>query len=269
MARPEITEGEVSGELATIYKDIRKTLGTPVVNLLFRELAAYDPFLQIAWPSLRGPLLTSEARLLLSAMRESGELPGGILRQLPALPRVDNIDSVFDLYNSINPMGLISAVSWRLALDTNSESSHVLGASPKGAGAYHQPVPPMVDLGTSDMRIKSLLKQIASAHGLANVPSIYRILAQWPEWLNAAWPTIAQLIVSKELADRCARIKALAVEHVEVCPNGPSRNQLLAHGLSNADLLEIENVLDRFIRSIPVALVTGLALKRALSPSKR
>ena len=51
MARPEVTEGEVSGELATIYEDIRATIGTPVVNLLFRELAAYEPFLQIAWPS--------------------------------------------------------------------------------------------------------------------------------------------------------------------------------------------------------------------------
>jgi len=53
---PSVLEADAKGEIADIYADIRKVLGTSVVNLIWRNLATMPGALEWTWSTVR-PLL--------------------------------------------------------------------------------------------------------------------------------------------------------------------------------------------------------------------
>ena len=55
---PAITENDATDEVAELYADIRKTLGIPLVNLIWRNLATMPGALDWAWSSVK-PLYAS------------------------------------------------------------------------------------------------------------------------------------------------------------------------------------------------------------------
>jgi len=56
----EVAEADAEGSVAEIYEDIRRALGLPVVNLVYRHLAVEPARLAAVWRALR-PNLTSRA----------------------------------------------------------------------------------------------------------------------------------------------------------------------------------------------------------------
>ncbi len=50
---PSVLETAATGEIADIYSDIRKTLGTSVVNLIWRNLATIPDALLWTWSTVR------------------------------------------------------------------------------------------------------------------------------------------------------------------------------------------------------------------------
>ena len=50
---PAVIETEATGETARIFADIRETLGSPVVNLIWRHLATVEGGLEWAWTAAR------------------------------------------------------------------------------------------------------------------------------------------------------------------------------------------------------------------------
>src|SRR6266481_7461462 len=71
---PSILEANASGETAEIYADIRATLGTSVVNLIWRNLATMPGALQWAWSAVR-PLYLGPAAAHAEAVRRTLRLP--------------------------------------------------------------------------------------------------------------------------------------------------------------------------------------------------
>jgi len=71
---PSILESEARGEIADIYADIRKVLGTSVVNLIWRNLATMPGALEWTWSTVR-PLYLGDAPLHAEAVRQTIALP--------------------------------------------------------------------------------------------------------------------------------------------------------------------------------------------------
>ena len=55
---PAVAEAEATGETATLFADIRATVGVRVVNLVWRHLATLDGSLPWAWGAVK-PLYLS------------------------------------------------------------------------------------------------------------------------------------------------------------------------------------------------------------------
>jgi hypothetical protein len=49
----DVPEAEAEGRVKAIFDDVRATLGVPSVGLVFRQLAVYPWFLQLAWRNLK------------------------------------------------------------------------------------------------------------------------------------------------------------------------------------------------------------------------
>src|SRR5262245_61763959 len=71
---PSVLESDARGEIADIYADIRKVLGTSVVNLIWRNLATMPGALEWTWSTVR-PLYRGDAPLHAEAVRQTIELP--------------------------------------------------------------------------------------------------------------------------------------------------------------------------------------------------
>src|SRR5260221_1075430 len=71
---PSILETDAKGETAEIYADIRKVLGTSVVNLIWRNLATMPGALAWTWSTVR-PLYLGTAPLHAEAVRRNIALP--------------------------------------------------------------------------------------------------------------------------------------------------------------------------------------------------
>ena len=110
---PSVAETEASGEIAAIYADIRATLGTSVVNLIWRNLATLPGALPWTWSAVR-PLYLGAAAPHAAAVR-------GTLR-LPALPKLSadtltaagldrtalaTIRTTLDSYHHTNALALV------------------------------------------------------------------------------------------------------------------------------------------------------------------
>src|SRR3954452_1844944 len=106
-------ESEASGEIADIYADIRKVLGTSVVNLIWRNLATMPGALSWTWNTVR-PLYLGVAPAHAESVRRTialPELPGFSADTLLAAG-IDESDqaiiaNVLDSYQYTNALALV------------------------------------------------------------------------------------------------------------------------------------------------------------------
>jgi hypothetical protein len=269
MTRPEFPESAAGGALAEVYEDIRRTLGTPVVNLIYRILAAYSPYLELAWPEMRANLRTVYAERAFDAIRDRAAepLPELTLDRLPDPgPHLKAIAATAATYNEVNPKGLLGVTGWLRALRGEPPRGAGRDSAPAGPPRRLPPAPPMVELDGASPELRELLETIRVAHGLGGVPSLYRTLAWWPDWLADAWPKLAPLIASPKFAAQRADVVALAEQLAAGLPYPvtTTRERLRQAGMADGEIDEIDEVLGSFQRGIPLALITGLTIRRSL-----
>lgn len=268
---PTISEAEATGEIADLYADIRATLGVPLVNLIWRNLAAVPGALSWAWLSVK-PLyengaIQTEARALLKG------------QQLPAVPvlppsalRAAGVDSgdektiraILDSYDRSNPLNLValSALLARL----NDEAAPALAApapSPE-TPALDVALPRLLPLDDMDAGTADLVRAInrLGARGRDHIiVSMPRHLAHWPGYLALYWALIAPLNANGALHD-C--IDA-------VLEDGRQRGARLAAGFAGTDgppaesRATVDATLDDFCRNAISRMIPVVSLlKRAM-----
>ena len=110
---PSILEADARGEIAEIYADIRKVLGTSVVNLIWRNLATMPGALPWTWSTVR-PLYLGAAPLHAEAVRRTIALPDlpGFSADTLLAAGIDQSDqaiirNVLDSYQYTNALALV------------------------------------------------------------------------------------------------------------------------------------------------------------------
>src|SRR5437660_12920588 len=110
---PSILESEARGEIADIYADIRKVLGTSVVNLIWRNLATMPGALEWTWSTVR-PLYLGAAPFHAESVRRTIALPDlpGFSADTLRAAGVDEADQaiighVLDSYQYTNALALV------------------------------------------------------------------------------------------------------------------------------------------------------------------
>ena len=78
---PAVTEAAATGEIATIFADIRQVLGVEVVNLIWRHLATIPGALPWAWATVRPLYVDGTVAAEAAALRKNLDLP-----KLPPFP---------------------------------------------------------------------------------------------------------------------------------------------------------------------------------------
>src|SRR3981189_2414730 len=197
---PSVLEADARGEIAEIYADIRKVLGTSVVNLIWRNLATMPGALPWTWSTVR-PLYLGTAPLHAEAVRRGIALPEGPDFSADTLlaAGIDESDqgiirNVLDSYQYTNALALV-VLSALLAHYEPRPAEEVKPAAtaPKPSDRKIPELPPMDAL---DPEVAALVEELNS-FGEDTEPqiiaSMYRHLAYWPAYLALVRTMLAPL----------------------------------------------------------------------------
>lgn len=196
---PAVVEAEATGETARTFADIRTTLGSPVVNLIWRHLATVEGGLEWAWTAARPIYAGGQAQAAAARLYDRLDpplpcpLPTGALAAVGVtaaeLPRVR---AVADGYNRGNGPNLVALTALLVEPAGPPPSGRIPQAAPPA------PLPRLLSEGDVTAATWALVRAINRLGARPDEPilaTMYRHLAHWPGLLalmHAGWAPLAE-----------------------------------------------------------------------------
>jgi len=265
---PSVHEEDAAGEIAEIFADIRKVLGTSVVNLIWRNLATMPGALPWTWSTVR-PLYLGDAPLHAEAVRRTvvlPDLPGFSEDTLLAAgilpPDQIIIRQVLDSYQHTNALALVVLSALLAHFEPKpAESVQAADAAPKPSGTKIPELPPADALDPEVAQLVAELNGFGEDTQPKLIASMYRHLAYWPAYLALVRTLLAPPHADGRLLALTNATRAL----------GHAHGQMLAAQLNPStppDTLKGALASCRLFVEHPIARMTGLcALIRRATPA--
>lgn len=273
---PELFEAEARGQIKDIFAVIKASNRVPMVALIYRHLATKPGVLEWCW-RLLGPAMVSGE--IPDAARAYAGRP--LALALPKLSAADiaalslapvdvaAIRYIVTAYNTANPNNLIAARIMQRVLAAPEAAGRDVSAPIGGMVESPLPrLPSLVQLEEMPPRLAEKLRGLRTASDDGErgiVPSLYRHLAHWPGYLEAAADALAPKFADGSLEAEAKELRAAADKvAAKLCeslsahdgptgrPMGEDRPALLA-------------TLEAFAGTIPEIVVAGRLMSDALS----
>lgn len=215
-----IPESTATGEIAGIYSDIRQTLGTSVVNLIWRNLATIPGALPWAWSTVR-PLYFGPAAGHAQAVRQTLRLPNvpNLSAGLLAAAGIDGnarqqIRAVLDSYHHTNALALVVLSALLEHYDPSGTAAvHRTEAAPLSVQTELPPLPSMASLPVEVQRLIEELNTFGEDEAPHLIASMYRHLAYWPPYLAVVHVMLAPLQADGTLTELTRSARDLGRAH--------------------------------------------------------
>jgi hypothetical protein len=197
---PQVDHHEATGELRAVYDDIHATLRVPWVAFAIRVMSQFPAFVPSAWAALKPNIATRYAEDTADMIREAAIVPGppppdprpALIAAGWSTQRIDELHAALDALNYGNPKYLVLITAWNEAWhgrDAGGRGAPLSGRDaeilpyglPSGVSNFH-----LVDPDTATVPVQTQLARVRDLflhHGPA---SDYRVLANWPEYLEIA-----------------------------------------------------------------------------------
>ena len=220
---PSVQESAATGEIAEIYADIRATLGTSVVNLVWRNLATIPGALPWVWSTVR-PLYHGPAFGHAEAVRLTLPLP-----ELPPLSAdvltaaglsandIEQIGRILDSYHHTNALALVSLSALLEYYEPGvAQAVQEHDAAVRPVRAELPPLPAMATLSPAVQRLITELNGYGEDSAPFLIASMYRHLAYWPSFLAIIRTMLAPSQADQSLIALTRRARALGRAHGRV-----------------------------------------------------
>jgi len=241
---PQVDHADATGELKEVYDDIQDTLRVAWVAFACRVLATFPGYLPLAWGAAQPNFATRYAERAADTLRERSLLPG----QSPPDPRprlqelgwnesrIDAVRHALDVLNYGNPKYLLLITAWAEAFQDRPSGGADLsqdGAAPMPRGLPEGVAPlQLVDPDTASPEVQTLFKRVTDLHFHHGPSSDYRVLANWPEYLQLALDETLEPVIRTEAYDATGR--TLLGEARELIRGFPS-----SAGIGRSELSEL------------------------------
>jgi serine/threonine protein phosphatase PrpC len=266
-APAEIPEESAQGPIKQIYADIKDSLRAPSVDLLFRTLATHPDYLQLAWGELKPNTRIAFFERTADEFRRAAVEAMSGLGQAPQ-PEAEEAEAALRMFHYVNPRLLLAVAALRASTSGQYPRLEELPAEDKRqtrSGVPEQAVLPVpVNPSTASEQVSAIFEDIRSTLGLTIVNDDYRVLANWPDYLERAWGALKPVTQLPEY-DRIRRdLRVMAEEAVLVLPFRMETNPYVMRlcGLSEDDIDAVRGILDQFYELLP-GLVLNIAFLTA------
>lgn len=289
-APPEIAEQNATGATAEHYADIRHVTQRPVINLLFRTLAAAPGALDWSWrvvrPAYQSGVLDQAGATLslagdlsdsrdLSDARDLGDTPpltlapSALISAEVDAPALTTIRTIFAHYNASNRQTIIAVMLLQRALDQPVQLATRAGAAARmTTPSYALPTLLNVDQLPPDLRrLLNTLSGRLSKDQAVIVPGIYRHLAHWPGFVELIAKQLEPLLDDGTISRCIASIERQAENEIalsiEPLPVESLANQ---QGITRDIYDAVSAITAAFRHKVAEMLVIGLLIEAALPP---
>ena len=235
----QVYETDATGWQRGLYDDVRRTFRAPIVNWIFRTtMANYPDFLRYAWSQVE-PVFETRAFASFTVAYRDGVLASVETgpRPIPVYRRSDVGVPPAEFAELRGQLATFDIVAPRLAVlfEVMDRGLHgePIGADPATDRAATAPFPDWLDAGRGrdptmtalddlDGAVAETAAAIQRFHGLEDgLPSVYRCLAQWPDYLVQAWADLEPVLTGGGFDDAVGRAEGLVDEHVDAIPYTP------------------------------------------------
>ena len=266
MALPTVEEDEATGEIARLYDDMRATMRSTFVPTVVRALAVHPWYLAAAWTALKPNFSTVAAESI------AGELRVACVERLKTLtgpprppaialpePTRAEIRAVLEAFFYVIPKFVVGVTAlheaWRGHPLPGRVSTGPVRTLPRGAPAS-MPSIPLVAADTQDPRLRGIFEGARLMLGRPEVPTLYRALARWPDYLEAVWESIAdpRLLAGYRAAVPSLIQKVAAGSRSFPCPVSLDRAHV-ERSLDAGAASAIESILSTYQRDMPETLL--------------
>ena len=268
-----ITEDEASGEIAELYEEIRRSLGVPVVNLIWRHLATIPGALPWAWNSLK-PLyasgaITNAAVSLRSSLRPESNLgiSSSTLKSVSlSSDDLRSITVVLNSYERSNSLNLIALNALLIKIDgVEDHTQDGLTQVTADDGIVHGEMPELLVLSNMEASVRELVEDLNRIGGRSDIlPSMYRHLAHWPQYLGLLHVLLKTIEtesgLESQIVNTIEKTRAAAVQLLPQLAND-------VEPLSPETELQVRDALSRVIEGTLGKMTTIIQLVSAAMPT--
>ena len=227
---PELSEQDAGPEVKAIYEEIKACCRVPMVSLIYRHLATHDGLLEWCWrvlaPAMRsgalsraaGAAATAPLSLALPPLTPEGAEALG-LREMD----IAAIAYIASAYNAANPHNAIAVRILMTLLATDEAQGSTAAANDAGdpypqvatatatatATAVYPALPALVQLEDMAPALAENVGRLRvggddGSRGI--VPTLYRHLAHWPDYLMASSAALEPLFRNGEIEAAAAQV---------------------------------------------------------------
>lgn len=234
----QLYEMEAEGWKRGLYDDIKRTFRAPIVNWIFRTTVAnYPEFVRYAWGQVKpafetarfGQLSVIYRDTVLSTLEDDTSLPTYRCEELDVSPaEYGELRGQLATYDIVAPR---LAVLFELV--DRALNDEPIGTDPDRTRAATSPLPAWLDADrgrpptmiafdkTPD-ELSDVVPAIQSFHDLDDgLPSIYRTVAQWPEFLVPMWKDLEPIFRDDAFSAAVTEVRAAVTEYVDSLPYVP------------------------------------------------
>ncbi len=253
-----IPELQASGEVASIYSEIRAGLGISFVPMAYQLLASEPTFLKEHWHAVASLLETKAFRGCTDRLRADAytrvhsyfKVPD-LQQQLNELSFSDGakeeLSYVVDLFHYLNPALLLIFAVQAQAFEGPVGSAETKREPPNPIMFKHTPCFTEEDAATASTR--RWFDEARQITGIPVLSSDIRALARWPEFLDLYWETIRSLVRSPIFSECQRAIEDTAASLSRELP-GPIEltfNQLADAGLAEDEISAVVKTIDHMV----------------------
>jgi len=273
-----LQEDEVSDAVRECFDEITASLGFALVNVIFRAFAKYPRFLRLQWDFLRPNALTQDffdktevirrqAQLIIREHFAVGDHRAELRMRGSSDTAIKEIKAVLDFFLYCDPFLLLMASALQSSL-----AGQPLPGKPWAHLLPHYTHPTrvqevrLVELEEALPSIQTVYREIIKASGVPFVPSDYRALARWPDYLELAWEEWNKKIPTPAYQRELRKLNELAVALALDLPFPFAINSgtLKQAGFTPVQIADILATVDLFQGLVPGLITTTAAFKIGL-----
>ena len=206
----EVPESDATGLIRELYDDIKVTMNIGMINLVYRRMASVDGVLEWFWHAVRPVLVSGEIDRALSSLtadldwRVVPEVSASSLSSLNLGDReMEDLIRVVEDYNRGNSLNLLLLTAFAERLKSGGPIAEVTNTPKKHPLVEPLGLPPILAMSDMSQETASLVRALSAPISPLHqplIPSLFRHLARWPEFLAFVSPYLTHMINSGEVS---------------------------------------------------------------------
>lgn len=278
-----VQEEDASPAIQECFDEITAVLGFPVVNVIFRAFAKYPRFLRLQWDFLKPNALTQDFFDKTEVVRRQAQAVVkdklGVADHRATLrmrgssdDAIREIRAMLDFFLYCDPFLLLIAS----ALQSGLAGRPLAGKPWAYLLPYHanptrfQEVR-LVELEEARAEVQGIYREVMEHYGLPFVPTDFRALARWPDFLALGWEDWKSKVHLPEYASGVQELNELSVALALDLPFAfaLSRETLHQADFTPQQISDILATVDLFQGLLPALIINVAAFKLGLEGGRR